>query len=175
MTEKIYSLIDEWYNAIPLKVRNLIRIFSIILWIFMAIIITIYSFLKGRENAPVIGEDLHQTEIKERILKNQNLNRKDSIILPDLNELVQEEIPLKIESIDSTKEYLETNVQSDLTTPKSIQILPNKDELIFPEKQEPIPDQKNIEIEEQKNNPSSEFNIEQKEKNKKLDIIKIEN
>jgi len=169
MIEKIFSFIDNWLNAIPYKVRKIITYSFISLWIVMAIAVSLYSFLKGRENAPVVSEQSYLNEIKEKIQEKQNLNKKRTIILPDLNDLVQEEVPLKIESSDQPKQ---TDIAKDLSSGKNIQILPQKDELIFPEKQEPIPEQKGIEIEELKNNTLPEK--KEKTKNKQLEILKIE-
>jgi len=95
MIEKIFSFIDNWLNAIPYKVRKIITYSFISLWIVMAIAVSLYSFLKGRENAPVVSEQSYLNEIKEKIQEKQNLNKKRTIILPDLNDLVQEEVPFK--------------------------------------------------------------------------------
>jgi hypothetical protein len=173
MIEKIYFLIDEWYNAIPFKVRKIIMLLSIVIWILAALIISAYSFLKGRENAPVIGEERYTNSIKEKMLRIQNLNKKHSIVLPDLNDLIQEEkeLPLKIQSLDENK-----NIQNkiELSEGKTIEILPQKEELIFPKKQElnePI-SEKDLKIEELKNNSLEKS---EEKKNKKLEILKIEN
>ena len=168
MIEKIFSFIENGLNAIPYKIRKIIKYSFVSLWIIMAIAVSVYSFLKGRENAPVVGEQSYLNIIKEKIQEKENLNKKRTIILPDLNDLVQEEVPLKIESSDQPKQ---TDITKDLSSGKNIQILPQKDELIFPEKQEPIP--KGIEVEELKNNTLPEK--KENTKNKQLEILKIEN
>jgi len=76
MIEKIFSFIDNWLNAIPYKVRKIITYSFISLWIVMAIAVSLYSFLKGRENAPVVSEQSYLNEIKEKIQEKQNLNKK---------------------------------------------------------------------------------------------------
>ncbi len=170
----VFQKIDTILNSIPYKIRKLIAIFSAITWIFLAIVVVIYSFLQGKKNAPIVGENQYLSELKEKIQKNKNDKVNNTIILPDLNDLVQQEIPLNIKDIDNPSEDIPLNLKIKKDN-KDIPILSVEDQLIFPEKNEPVlksnPDTNIDFLKEKKENP-----IPQQEPLKnKLDIIKIEN
>ncbi len=177
MFEAIFSKIDQWYNNIPYKVRKFVSILSIVVWLLLAIVISLFSFLQGKKDAPVVNKDMQFDQFKETIIRNQNTNKR-SIILPDLNDLVKQESNLQIENYENrSNPILKDSTIKELNpeSQKNIPLLSQDDELIFPEKQIPLQEPKN------QYNFSKEFkdidinkNSSQDNKNK-LDIIKIEN
>ncbi len=155
---------DTILNTLPVKVKKIISFVALGIWFFGAIIVVSYAFKKGKENAPIIGEDYFLNDVKDKIQKNQNLKTKTSIILPDLNDLIKQEIPLKIESIQETYKKQEI----DIDTKKKLEILTEKDELLFYQnKKDTISLEQNIQNIKDKS-------IENIQENKKNKTVKLE-
>ncbi len=177
MFEMIFSKIDQFYNNIPYKIRKFIAFLSLGIWLILAVLVSIFSFLKGKKDAPVVSSETQLNQFRETIIKNQN-TKKRSIILPDLNDLVKQEIPLQIQNLENRTlpPIPDSNIKEiNPENQKNIPLISQDEELIFPEKQIPY-----SELKEQYNF-SREFqdidrNREANQKNKnKLDIIRIEN
>ncbi len=136
MFSSFFKKIDEVLNSIPYKIRKIIIFFSFGVWIFLAIMVAFFSFRKGKESAPIIGEDLYLSEFKEKLQQNKNLKKStNSLILPDINELVKEEAPLKIESLDMQTEKKDPFIKKQEFS-KRVVIEPVEDKTLFPEKKD---------------------------------------
>ncbi|MCS7205156.1 MAG: hypothetical protein NZ853_05625 [Leptospiraceae bacterium] len=169
---EIFKKIDELISKIPYRVRKLILFISIGLWVILALIVSVYAFLEGRKVAPAIGEDPFKAELQETIQKNQNQAKTYRIILPDLKDLVKEEAPLQIESINNQRPTSITE-KIDRIPQEKIELLKEQDELIFPNNQDPLTQRGNFSLEEFRNLPEKKEVPPQP--NKKLELIEIEN
>lgn len=86
--DPILQLIDRFTASIPPELLRKIRLGFILIWVVAASIVVFFSWKEGVTSAPQLGQDLHQAEIKERITREQNLERRAEISIPDLQELV---------------------------------------------------------------------------------------
>lgn len=165
--KQIYEFIDKILERIPEKVRRIINFSAISIWILAAVMSIIITYQKGKKESPIVGEDYFLKDLQEKIQKNQNLKKNPTILLPDLNDLVKEEIPLKIES---SQEILKKQ-EIDIDTRKKIEILSEKDELKFFENSN-----KNfLEIDQNNKEKKVDENLEKKNnKIKKIEPLSIE-
>ncbi|MFN3604316.1 MAG: hypothetical protein ACK4UJ_06380 [Leptonema sp. (in: bacteria)] len=166
--KNLYAKIDSLLEKLPPNIKKGVVLFAISIWFVSAIFVVLYTYQKGKEKAPYLGEDYFLEEVKEKIQKNQNLKKKSAIILPDLNDLIKQEIPLKMETIQDIpkKEDL------DLDTKKKLEILTEKDEIKFYKDSE----KKHTLFEESPKEKRLEENKENKiNKKNKLEPLNIEN
>lgn len=165
LLEKIDKLIEK----LPIKLKKLVTLSAIGIWFLGAIIVVFFTFKKGKENAPLIGEDYFLNDVKDKIQKNQNLKTKTSIILPDLNDLIKQEISLKIESIQDIPKKQEI----DIDTKKKLELLTDTEELLLYDNKNTLELEQNIHSIKEKT--MEKMQEDNKNKIKKLEPIPIEN
>lgn len=167
---KFLEKLDAIWNNIPYRVRTLIQVLVISVWLLVTIYFAIDSFLRGLKKAPVVGEDPVKKELEEKIQSNQNKKRTVSIILPDLNDLVKEEAPLQVET-DTFPAPAGVEASGQDRT-NILRLFQQDDTLLMPEKQNPLTRKGDFSFEEFPA-PSRSQNTSGKEK--KLELIEIEN
>lgn len=165
--KQIFEFIDKILSRISPKARKLISFSAIGIWILAAIISIIITYQKGKKEAPVVGEDYFLKDLQDKIQKNQNLKKNPTILLPDLNDLVKQETPIKIES----SQEIPKKQEIDADTRKKIEILSEKDELKFFENS----NKKFLDLEQDYREKKVDENMEKKNnKTKKIEPLSIE-
>ncbi len=86
-----YLLLDRWISTIPPRTLQLLRWGAISLWLFLAVIIGIYAWQQGEREAVGRSTENYPQNIRQQVLKKQNLEKMPPIVLPDIHTLIEEQ------------------------------------------------------------------------------------
>ncbi len=87
---RLLELIDEFSEKIPPNLMKSIRLGALVFWAGIAVIVMVYAWQYGVDHAPQVGQELHLTDVREKIQREKNLEKREHVTVPDIFDLPYE-------------------------------------------------------------------------------------
>lgn len=86
----VFKFFDQITDKIPPRILQLVRLSALLIWLVLATIAIFFSWQRGAMEAPQSGQDLSMAAIREKITRQENLQKPPDIVIPQINELPTE-------------------------------------------------------------------------------------